>query len=132
MGLGTTIRPAPSMATRMGIENTIGMADDGGPHVGQQTKSEFVDSRTTLIPCGDPSVGPSAPHPDEDISHSYEHPVAWAELGDDPARYLVAGPDRAGNLIELVVLAVEDGVLVIHAMTLRRSTQRELFGGERS
>ena len=60
--------------------------------------------------------------PDEDISHAYEHPVAWVELSDDPARYLVAGPDRAGNLIELVVLAVEDGVLVIHAITLRRST----------
>lgn len=41
-------------------------------------------------------------------------------------------PTGLGNLIELVVLAVEDGVLVIHAMTLRRSTQRELFGGERS
>jgi len=38
--------------------------------------------------------------------------AAWAELGDDPPRYLVAGADQAGNLLELVV---------------RRSTQRELF-----
>jgi len=45
--------------------------------------------------------------PDEDIRHAYEHPVAWVELGDDPLRYLLAGADRAGNLLELVV-AVED------------------------
>jgi len=44
--------------------------------------------------------------PDEDISHAYEHPVAWVELGDDPLRYLLAGADRAGNLLELVVLVV--------------------------
>ena len=69
--------------------------------------------------------------PDEDISHAYEHPVAWVELGDDPLRYLLAGADRAGNLLELVVLAVEDDELVIHAMALRSSTRRELFGDDR-
>ena len=67
---------------------------------------------------------------DADIEHAYEHAIAWAELGDDPPRYLVAGPDRAGNLLELVVLDVEDDVLLIHAMRLRRSTQSELFGGD--
>jgi len=60
--------------------------------------------------------------PDADIEHAYEHAIAWAELGDDPPRYLVAGPDRAGNLLELVVLDVEDDVLLIHAMRLRRGT----------
>ena len=69
--------------------------------------------------------------PDEDISHAYEHPVAWVELGDDPLRYLLAGADRAGNLLELVVLAVQDDELVIHAMALRPSTRRELFGDDR-
>jgi len=67
---------------------------------------------------------------DDDIGHAYENAVAWTELGDDPPRYLVTGADRAGNLLELVVLDVEDGVLVIHAMKLRRSTQAELFGGD--
>ncbi len=67
---------------------------------------------------------------DDDIGHAYENAVTWTELGDDPPRYLVAGADRAGNLLELVVLDVEDGVLVIHAMKLRRSTQTELFGGD--
>ena len=67
---------------------------------------------------------------DEDIAHGYEHAVTWVELGDDPPRYLVAGPDRSGNLLELVVIEVRETAMVIHAMTLRRSTERELFGGE--
>lgn len=69
---------------------------------------------------------------DEDISHAYDHTVAWLRLDDDPPRYLLAGPDRAGNLLELVILAVEDDVLVIHAMALRSRTQLELFGDETS
>jgi hypothetical protein len=40
------------------------------------------------------------------------------------------GADQAGNLLELVVLAVQDDLLLIHAMTLRRSTRRELFGDD--
>ena len=67
---------------------------------------------------------------DEDIAHAYQHAVTWVELGDDPPRYLVAGPDRSGNLLELVVIEVRETAMVIHAMTLRRSTERELFGGE--
>ncbi len=67
---------------------------------------------------------------DDDIQHAYEHAIAWVEVGEDPLRYLVAGADRAGNLLELVVIEIDKDVLVIHAMTLRRSTQREIFGGE--
>jgi len=69
--------------------------------------------------------------PDEDISHAYEHVVAWIELGEDPPRFLLVGPDRAGNLLELVVLDVPEDVVVIHVMALRRSTERELFGEEK-
>ena len=67
----------------------------------------------------------------EDIEHALAHSVAWVELGDDPARYLLAGPDRSGNLLELVVLVLGGDELVIHAMGLRRSTARALFGDER-
>lgn len=67
---------------------------------------------------------------DEDIEHALAHSVAWAELGDDPPRYLLAGPDRAGNLLELVVLVLGGDELVIHAMGLRRSTAQELLGEE--
>lgn len=52
-------------------------------------------------------------------------------LGDDPLRYLVVGPDRSGNLLELAVIQTAERIeLVIHAMALRRSTERELFGRE--
>ncbi|MEO6205209.1 MAG: hypothetical protein ABIO67_07505 [Mycobacteriales bacterium] len=69
---------------------------------------------------------------DDDISHALDQAVAWVELSDDPARFLLAGPDSAGNLLELVVLSLPGRrVLVIHAMKLRRSTADELFGGSR-
>jgi hypothetical protein len=67
---------------------------------------------------------------DEDIEHALVHSVTWTELGDDPPRYLLAGPDRAGNLLELVVLHVGGDEQVIHAMPLRRSTAQGLFGDE--
>lgn len=66
---------------------------------------------------------------DEDIGHAYEHAIEWIELGDDPPRYLVVGPARPGNLLELVVMEADGDELVIHAMALRRSTEQELFGG---
>ena len=67
---------------------------------------------------------------DEDIEHALAHSVTWVELGDDPPRYLLAGPDRAGNLLELVVLVLGGDELVIHATGLRRSTAQALFGDE--
>lgn len=69
---------------------------------------------------------------DDDISHALDQAVAWIELGDDPVRFLLAGADSAGNLLELVVLSLpRHPVLVIPAMKLRRSTADELFGGSR-
>lgn len=66
---------------------------------------------------------------DGDIEHAYEHATVWVELGEDPMRYLMAGPDRSGNILELVVIRTAEHVeLVIHAMAMRRSTERELFG----
>ena len=67
---------------------------------------------------------------DEDIEHALAHSVTWVELGDEPSRYLLAGPDRAGNLLELVVLVLGGDELVIHAMGLRRTSAQELFGDE--
>ncbi len=41
--------------------------------------------------------------------------------GDPPLRVLYLGPDRAGNLIEVVVIERDDGSEVaIHAMKMRR------------
>ncbi len=67
---------------------------------------------------------------DQDIQHAYRQAVTWLELGEDPPRYLVAGPNRAGNLLELVVLVTSETEVVIHAMPMRRSTAQELFGKE--
>jgi hypothetical protein len=63
--------------------------------------------------------------------HAFENSIVWLELDDDPLRYLVAGPDRAGNLLELVIVFADDVELLIHAMPLRRGTAEELFGGQR-
>ena len=34
---------------------------------------------------------------DDNILHAIEHPMVVDDLGDDPDRWLVIGPDRAGN-----------------------------------
>ncbi len=57
---------------------------------------------------------------DEDIRHAIDHALAIEDAGEDPDRWLVIGPDRAGNLLEVVVLVTIEGAqLVIHAMRMR-------------
>jgi hypothetical protein len=56
---------------------------------------------------------------DLDIQHAVDHSLAIEDIGEDPDRWLVIGPDRAGNLLELVVLVDQRGEIVIHAMALR-------------
>jgi uncharacterized DUF497 family protein len=64
---------------------------------------------------------------DEDIDHAIDHALAIEDAGEDPDRWLVVGPDRAGNLLEVVVLTtVEDTQLAIHAMALRAKFRRLL------
>jgi hypothetical protein len=38
---------------------------------------------------------------DEDIQHALRHSLLVEVIDEDPTRYLVLGPDRAGNLLEL-------------------------------
>lgn len=40
-------------------------------------------------------------------------------IDEDPTRYLAIGPDRAGNLLELVVLDRPLGPAVMHAVPIR-------------
>jgi hypothetical protein len=48
-----------------------------------------------------------------------------------PLRLLYLGPDRVGNLIEVVVIERDDGsVLAIHAMKMRRRYQQLIKRGE--
>lgn len=65
-----------------------------------------------------------------DIHHALRHAAVVDEIGEDPTRYLVLGPDRAGNLLELVVLDRREGPAVIHAMPMRAKYQK-LLRGER-
>jgi hypothetical protein len=52
--------------------------------------------------------------------HAVEHPLLVDDLGEDPDRWLVIGPDRAANLLEIVVLITAEGdEVIIHAMPLR-------------
>jgi hypothetical protein len=55
-----------------------------------------------------------------DIVHAVEHALATFEVDEDPTKDLVIGPDRAANLLEVVVLVLDgDRLIVIHAMPLR-------------
>lgn len=47
----------------------------------------------------------------------------------DDGKVLFLGPDRAGNLLEIVTVATEDGAeVVIHAMAMRRIYEPLLRG----
>jgi hypothetical protein len=57
---------------------------------------------------------------DEDMVHAVAHALAVEDLGEDPDRWLLIGPDLATNLVEIVVLITEEGTeMIIHAMPLR-------------
>ena len=58
----------------------------------------------------------------DDVLHAVVHALVVADMGDEdsPVRTLVLGPDRAGNLLEVIVLHFDDGrEMAIHAMPLR-------------
>jgi hypothetical protein len=55
---------------------------------------------------------------DEDIRHAVRVPFRRVRHGDE--RVLIIGPDRAGRLLEVVVIDPEEQPAVIHAMPLRR------------
>ena len=57
---------------------------------------------------------------DQDILHASDHALAIEDAGEDPDRWLLIGPDLAGNLLEVVVLITAEGTqIVIHAMPMR-------------
>jgi hypothetical protein len=61
---------------------------------------------------------------DADIAQAIPHCLYAGDLGSDdapPWRVLYLGPDRAGNLLEVVVIELDDGdELAIHAMKTRK------------
>lgn len=68
---------------------------------------------------GDPWVPPQG-IAEEDIRHAVEHALVVAESEEDTDKVLYLGPDRAGNLLEVVaVLRTNEAELIIHAMRMR-------------
>jgi hypothetical protein len=64
---------------------------------------------------------------DEDILHAIDHALAIEDIGEDPDRWLVLGPNRATNMLEVVVLTTAHGTqLAIHAMPMRPIYERLL------
>lgn len=62
---------------------------------------------------------------DDDMLHALTNSLAIENAGEDPDRWLVIGPSRAGNLLEVVMLATAEGKeLIIHAMPMRPKYRR--------
>jgi hypothetical protein len=72
---------------------------------------------------------------DADIAHAVDHHLHESQpAGDEPPRrILYLGPDRAGNLLEIITLELDDeSELAIHAMRMRPKYQELLPGRRRS
>jgi hypothetical protein len=72
---------------------------------------------------------------DPDIRHAVDYPIVVVDLdaASDPPKVLAIGPDRAGNLLEVIVLELaDDQLLAIHAMPLRRAFHDLLPRGDSS
>ena len=65
----------------------------------------------------------------DDMQHVLNNALVIEEVADDPIRYLVLGPDRSGNLLELVVMDRPQGPAVIHAMPMTEQYRRLLPKG---
>ena len=64
---------------------------------------------------------------DDEILHAVANPLVVDNLGEDPDRWLVIGPDRAGNLLEIVVLITSTAdEIIIHAMPMRPNYRKLL------
>ncbi len=66
---------------------------------------------------------------EEDIQHALRNALVVEEVDNNPTRYLVLGPDRSGNPLELVVLDRPQGPAVMHAMPMRAKYQALLRRG---
>jgi hypothetical protein len=69
---------------------------------------------------GDPFVAESAHKHgivDDDILHAFKNPIRAEDLDDE--LIMLVGADRAGNLLEIGVVASSDGPVIVHAMEAR-------------
>lgn len=68
-----------------------------------------------------PIIGSAHGHriAEEDIRHALRNIIAVADDPHDEDVTLFLGPDRSVNMVEVGVLATDDGPLIIHAMQAR-------------
>lgn len=64
----------------------------------------------------------------EDTVHAVRNAMVVEEVATDPTRYLVLGPDRAGNLLEVIVMDRPQGPAVIHSMPMQAKYSALLKG----
>lgn len=68
----------------------------------------------------EPYIAPSARRhgvSDDVILHAFANPIRVEELDDELA--MLIGPDHAGNLHEIGVVASTEGPVIVHAMPAR-------------
>lgn len=78
--------------------------------------------RITILRCGNLPHSPQTRHSDADVRHALSNAITVVDLEPDadPPKVLAIGPDRAGNLLEVIWLELaNDAQLAIHAMPLR-------------
>lgn len=58
---------------------------------------------------------------DDEIRHAWDNAMGFYDIDieHEPIKSLCIGPDRAGNLLEVLYLQADDADLIIHAMPLR-------------
>lgn len=58
---------------------------------------------------------------DDEIRHAWDNAMGFFDIDieHEPIKSLCIGPDRAGNLLEVLYLQADDADLIIHAMPLR-------------
>jgi hypothetical protein len=59
---------------------------------------------------------------DDAIVHAFNNPVRVEDL--DEGLVMLVGPDHAGNLFEIGVVASGEGPVIVHAMPARPKYQR--------
>jgi len=58
-----------------------------------------------------------------------QHTLVSQELAEDPTRTLHLGPNRAADVLEIIVVDLLEGPAVVHAMALRARYHYLLEGG---
>jgi hypothetical protein len=63
----------------------------------------------------------------EDILHAYRNRICDTAIGELPEKYAVIGPNRAGNLLEILYNPIDDDTIgIFHAMEARNSFIKKL------